>query len=93
MTTKQLISFWAGKVVAHLIADPYTRRATKYISPSVTVKATRQRKPGKRDPQETFIVTAGLPNYRERRFIQACKKAGEPFPVKKMQLDQFPKPK
>jgi hypothetical protein len=34
--------------------------------------------------------TIGIPNYL-REFIRKCKKAGEPFPVKKIQLKFLPK--
>ena len=62
------------------------RRATKYISPTCTVKATRQHKPDGRKRSVTIILTIGAPNYAERAFIAACKKAGETFPVRKVQL-------
>lgn len=65
------------------------RRATKFISPSCTVKATRQHKPDGRKSSVTIILTIGRPNYSERAFIAACKKAGEPFPVRKVQLKEW----
>jgi len=40
-----------------------------------------------------MVLTIGRPNYAEREFIKLCKKAGEPFPVKKMQLKFYPKKK
>jgi len=33
-----------------------------------------------------LLLTFGKPNFVERRFIQKCIKAGEPFPAKKTQL-------
>ena len=33
-----------------------------------------------------MLLTFGKPNFVERRFIQKCIKAGEPFPAKKIQL-------
>lgn len=64
-------------------------RATKYVSPDLTVKATRKlygknRKPSQRRIE--ILLTAGRPNYQERAFIKTLGKAGEPFPVKKVQL-------
>ena len=59
------------------------KTATKYISDKLTVKATRRQKSRS---QQQFIITIGRPNYAERQFIKRCKKAGEPFPVKNIQL-------
>ncbi len=64
-------------------------KATKYISEKLTVKATRKLYGKKRRPSQKsleVILTAGKPNYEERAFIKKLKKAGEPFPVKKVQL-------
>jgi hypothetical protein len=36
--------------------------------------------------QTEIVVTIGKPNYAERKFIELAKKAGEPFPIKKIQL-------
>lgn len=65
-------------------------RATKYISPKHTVKVTRQRALDRRERAATFLVTIGTPNYRERQFIKDAVKAGEAFPIRKVQL-QFPR--
>jgi len=75
--------------VAELVLYSGYYRATKFVSDEFTVKATRQFKPDKRDRQESFIVTVGKPNYKERKFIALCKKAGETFPVRKIQLESF----
>lgn len=61
-------------------------RATKYLEPGYVIKSTRQGKLDKRSPAMTVLVTVGKPNYAERQFIKKCKLAGEPFPVKKIQL-------
>lgn len=69
-------------------------RATKYISPKEIVRAVRTsyrfngRKIRKGENVE-ITLTLGKPNYAERLFIKQCQKAGEPFPVKKVQL-KFP---
>jgi len=71
-------------------------RVTRYLSPKLVVRATRIggkhgfRKNG-REPID-LRVKIGAPNYLERRFVKACLKAREPFPVKKDQFI-FPKPK
>lgn len=66
------------------------RKATKYVSPTLTVKATRQYKLDRRDSRETFVVSIGRPNYKETQFIKQCKAAGEKFPVKNIQLKWYP---
>ena len=38
-----------------------------------------------------IILTIGKPNYLEREFIKKCVKAKEPFPVKKIQFQNWPK--
>jgi hypothetical protein len=63
-------------------------KATKYISDKLTIKATRKRYKGKflHNKVVDLVFTMGIPNYEERQFIKLCKKAGESFPVKKIQL-------
>ena len=73
------------------LLDNKIRRATVYLSPTCTVKVSNVRKVGKRDQYVTLAVTYGKPNYEERLFIKACKKAGEQFPVKKVQFKNWPK--
>lgn len=72
---------------------PFARRATVYQTEKLTVKVTRQYKFCSRDTHETFLLTIGVPNYRERQFIRKCKKVGEPFPVPTVQIDFWPKPR
>lgn len=64
-------------------------RATKYISPTFVVRATQRRLRGKLRKDVDLVVTAGRPNFIDRQFIKRANKAGEPFPVKKIQL-KFP---
>ena len=73
--------------------DPTVRMATSSISPKLTLKVTRQKPLDKRDHAETFIVTYGRPNYAERQFIKDCVAAGEPFPIRKVQVRRWPVPK
>ena len=72
---------------------PGLRRVTKFVPPACTVKITRQRKLDRRDRYSTYILTVGAPNYEERTFIARCRKAKEPFPIKKVQLRFYPKKK
>jgi len=64
-------------------------KATKYLAPNHIVRATRKNykhSGGPKDATIEIILTIGRPNYAEREFVKACKRAGEPFPVKKVQL-------
>lgn len=84
-----MVSFssdWIKRVVDALMINVEAKRATAYISPTYTIKATRQHRFDKRLRQETFLITLGQPNYAERKFIKLCKKVGEPFPVKRIQV-------
>ncbi len=77
-----------GQCVQQLLRHG-ARRATKYVSPSRTVNVTRKRYRGSIDKKATaynFVVSIGRPNYVQAKFIKACKRAGEPFPVKKIQM-------
>lgn len=66
-------------------------RTTKYLSPTYTVKATRLHRPDKRSRSAHVVLSIGAPNFAERAFIKAAKKAGEPLPVKKVQIKAWPK--
>lgn len=77
--------------VSSAILQSNAKRATSYLTPTLTVKATRQRQPKGYQRAITFLVTVGKPNHRERLFIRACQKAKEPFPVRKIQIQVFPK--
>lgn len=81
-----------AKVVEALLSNIGVRQAVAYVAPNFVVKATRQRKPTKRTRSETFLLTVGVPAYLEKRFIKACLKAGEPFPVRKVQLKSYRSP-
>ena len=80
MTTAKALERTIGAVLKG------ARRATQYLAHNYIVKATGQHKPNRRSRSQTIIVTVGDPNYAEREFVKRCKKTGEPFPVKKMQL-------
>lgn len=80
-----------GEVIGQLVRSK-AKRATKYVDPKYVVSAQRVMFQGKldgRDTRATIVVKLGAPNYLERLFIKACLKAGEPFPVRKVQL-KFP---
>ena len=65
---------------------PGVYRATKFLSEELVVKMTRRHKKRSRGRCHEAVLTIGKPNYAERQFIRACKKAGEPLPVKRVQL-------
>lgn len=68
------------------------KQATKFVSAKEVIRLTRITY-GKRkfDPRRLEVrIQHGPPNYAEREFIQSCKRAGERFPVRKVQL-KFPK--
>jgi len=79
--------------LAELIIDSGAKKATQYISPTEVAKATRRGKARKSDRTVEMVFTIGKPNYEEREFIKKCKKAGEPFPVKKIQVKFYNKSK
>lgn len=74
-----------------LIANTGARRATAFLSARCTVKVTRQYQFNRRATTETFLVTIGRPNYRERAYIKGLQASGEPFPVRRMQLTFWPR--
>jgi hypothetical protein len=86
-----------AKAVAKVIAatTPEVRKATVYLGPKLVVSACWRNKAftHKRSTRRELVLKIGTPNYLEARFINACKKAGEPFPVKKVQLQPWPKPR
>lgn len=80
-----------GNVVAALINNS-AKMATEFISDKQIVRAIRKDYNGKfaKDKIE-IVLTLGKPNFVERDMIKKFKKAGEPFPVKKVQLVFLPK--
>mgnify|MGYP000252196558 CR=1 FL=1 len=71
--------------LAEILLEGGAKKATKYFSPTEVLKATK-RGNYKRSKTVEILFTVGKPNYSERLFIKACKKAGEPFPIKKVQI-------
>lgn len=72
-------------------------KATKYISRKSIIRATRKRFHKRiltlTNHNAEITLTVGKPNFIEREFIKDCIKAGEPFPVKKVQLKLYNPPK
>jgi len=69
-----------------------SRKATVYLTPKLVVSVCWRNKlhTHKRSTRQEFVVKIGAPNYLERRFIAACVKADEPFPVKRVQVQLWP---
>ena len=78
------------QTIMRVLLCPEIRKATKYLGERDVVKCTRQRKFDGRTRGETFLLTVGRPNYTEKKFIKAYLMAGEPFPVKRVQVQWYP---
>ncbi len=78
--------------LARALLGSGARKATKYFSEVEVVKATRKtfRSMAGKPVRTEMSFTYGRPNYEERKFIRLAKRAGEAFPIKKIQL-RFPK--
>lgn len=77
--------------ICEKVIEPIVRggiiKATKFIDEKFVIRATRKcfnKKICKGDIE--IILKIGKPNFEERIFIKNAKKAGEPFPIKKIQL-------
>ena len=80
-----------GKVLESLIENKAIR-ATAYLSEKFVINMTLKRVKGNmpaKNQNSEIVLVVGKPNYEQREFIKKCKKAGEKFPVKKIQL-RFP---
>ncbi len=77
--------------LAECILEGGAYKVTKFLSPKLTVKATRKRYKGKilKGHAVDIVFTVGPPNYEEREALKRAKKAGEildtvsKFPSKK----------
>jgi hypothetical protein len=80
-------------LIDSLMADPKLRTATKILSPKSVIRVSRRLKPSKRNTRNEFVVTIGVPNYTTLKFIRLCTKVKEPFPILKIQFENYPKKK
>lgn len=63
------------------------KTATKYLAPDLTARLTIDKLSLTPREQRLFLrLTVGRPNWTEKQFIKQCIKAGEKFPVRKVQL-------
>jgi len=75
--------------LAEVILEGGAVRATKYYDDKTVVSCKRKLFGGKIDKRSDItelLFKIGAPNYKEQEFIRKCKKVGEPFPVKKIQM-------
>lgn len=79
------------KHIVSLLLENDAYIVTRYMSPTLVIRAVRIGGKHKLPRRIDVRVKISRPNYLERRFIKACLKAKEPFPVKKDQF-VFPKP-
>ena len=77
--------------VVEVLLRSESRSVTKFLAADCVVRATHTHRPDKRSRSTSLVVTFGKPNYREREFVKACRVAGEPFPVRKIQMRAWPK--
>lgn len=85
------VSGYNAVIGALLTSKSY--RATKYLSPSMVISATRITYGGRIDGRDSRVdvrVKIGAPNVHQREFIKQALKAGEPFPIRKVQLKPLP---
>lgn len=80
-----------AKVAEAMLSMPDIYRATVYQDARTVVKLTRLHKHDRRSRTASFVLTVGGPNFLEREFTKACAKAGEPLPVRKVQLKNWPR--
>lgn len=75
----------ARATAALLAANAHT--ATVYLSEKETVRVTRRLFHGRPSAKALDLtVTIGKPNYKARAFIKLAVKAGERFPIRRVQL-------
>lgn len=83
-----------SKAVGVLLSDT-VHTATVYLSDTLTVRATRRLINGEiprgRISRRDISLTIGRPNYKAREFIRKAIQAGEPFPIRQVQLTLPPK--
>ena len=76
----------ACRALVTVLVGQRAKRATKFLSHHLTVKATHRGKWDARDGRNEILLTWGKPNWKEQRFLTKIQRAGEPLPVKKIQI-------
>lgn len=73
---------WISEVT-EAVMELDIKQAVKYVSTDMVIKATPRSKARK---HVEIVVSIGKPNYAEKKVIKQALMAGEPFPIKKVQL-------
>ena len=76
--------------VVDTLCNSIAKSAALYLTPKLVVKATWRHKPKANHTRGELVLTFGAPNYLETKFIKLATKAGEPFPIRKVQLKSWP---
>lgn len=84
-----LIERKSGECINEVLHVNGLRKATAFLSENYVIKATRQRAHDRRSKSDTILVTAGAPNFLERRYIKLCKKVGMAFPLRKIRMEWY----
>jgi hypothetical protein len=74
----------------NMLVTSVAKTATLYLAPNLVVRSTWRHKPKANHTREEMVVTFGRPNYLETIFAKQAVKAGEPFPIRKVQLKAWP---
>lgn len=74
------------QTLVQLVLDQGAKKATYYFSEKEVAKLTYFGHRRRNERRQTMTLTVGNPNWDEREFIRKAKKAGESFPIKKVQL-------
>lgn len=77
-------SYVGHKIIGEIANEVLTngaKQATLYLTPKLTVKATRQGKIDRRSKAITVLITVGTPNYAQRQFITRHRKTEGVFPL------------
>lgn len=81
------------QMIEILHSDYRMKTVTWYRSPTSTVRISKKHKHKKNAYNPSYIVTVGKPNYASKLKVKTYIKAGEPFPVKKLEFKYYPRAK
>jgi hypothetical protein len=70
--------------VVEVVRTDGIKSAVKYVSTDLVIKATKRSWSCAKHTE--ILLCIGKPNFYEREFIKRCKKVGEKFPVRKIQI-------
>lgn len=76
-----------GNTVAALLNTKTARQVTCIVDARLSIVATKRHKTRADAQRVEVVVTIGRPNFKSRALIRAAKRAGEPFPIKKLQYE------